>query len=76
MVERHEDGYHGPHSVKVARTLPAALELAREEREWFTVVDSWKPPKGRECNDGYERMTWYARGTTAWVTIRNAELHG
>jgi len=71
-VERHDDGYHGPHRSRLAKSLETALDLAEDEREEHRG-DEWKLSTD---TGGDERLTFHATdGARGWVTIDKVPLH-
>jgi len=71
-VERHDDGYHGPHRARHAKSLETALELAEDEREEHRG-EEW-----RLSTDigGDERLGFHTTdGASGWVTIKKVPLH-
>jgi len=71
-VERHDDGYHGPHRTRHAKSLETALELAEDEREEHRG-EEWKMST-RDNAD--EHLTFHSTDKgSGWVTIKKVPLH-
>jgi hypothetical protein len=71
VVERHDDGYHGPNVSRIAKDADAAMAVAEQMREDHRG-DDWSMRTSER--DGRARVAFHSAGARGWVSVTEKPL--